>query len=152
MRVTALHKVGRQDGGRRRPQCAGRVSNLEPTIGLPPWYQERPGPAKTRGITYTWAADTPPFPRLLPLLLPTTLFYFLFLLPPFSPPPVVSPSPRLLPCLLSSLLFFRFLFFFRCQGTQLSGSFHHDAPTCPDVAVTFFHPLVLVLELSVAIP
>lgn len=46
VRATALHKVGREDGGRRRPQCAGRVSNLEPTIGLPTWYQERPGSAK----------------------------------------------------------------------------------------------------------
>lgn len=91
MRVTALHKVGRQAGGRLRPQCAGRVSNLEPTIGLPPWYQERPGSAKTRGIACTWAADTPPclFFFLFFCLLP--LFHFLFLPHPFSPP---SPPPR----------------------------------------------------------
>lgn len=79
-----LHKVGREDGGRLRPQCAGRVSNLKPTIGLPPWYQERPGSAKTHGMVCTWAADTPPY-----------LFFFLFfcLLPyplPFSSTPVFS--------------------------------------------------------------
>lgn len=67
VRITALYKVGREDGGRRRPQCAGRVSNLESTIGLPAWYQERPRPAKTLRMVYAWASDTPP--HLSPLLL-----------------------------------------------------------------------------------
>lgn len=101
MRVTALHKVGRQDGGRLRPQCAGRVSNLEPTIGLPPWYQERPGSAKTRGMACTWAADTPPCLFFFLFFCSLPLFHFLFLPPPFSPPPPPTPPPPPRPAFLS---------------------------------------------------
>lgn len=49
MRVTALHKVGRQDGGRLRPQCAGRVSNLEPTIGFHRGTRNAQDPPKPAG-------------------------------------------------------------------------------------------------------
>jgi len=71
---------------------------LESTIGLPAWFQERPGPAKTRGTAYTWAADTPPCLVFFLFFCLATLFHFLFLSPPFSParsprPPSPPPPP-----------------------------------------------------------
>lgn len=83
VRATALHKVGREDGGRRRAQCAGRVSNLEPTIGLPTWYQERPGSAKIhRDGMYVGGRYASP-----------CLFYLFFRLL-FSSPSFFRPLPR----------------------------------------------------------
>jgi len=130
---------------------------LESTIGLPAWFQERPGPAKTRGTAYTWAADTPPCLVFFLFFCLATLFHFLFLSPPFSParspvpphhrrrrpphpyPPSCSTCPALRLASHSALLHCASSFF-RCRGTRPSG-LHHDAPTCPDVAATFFHPL-----------
>jgi len=108
---------------------------LESTIGLPEWFQERPGPAKTRGTAYTWAADTPPCLVFFLFFCLATLFHFLFLSPPFSPTrspvPVITallilaPKPRLLLLCDSSLilLFFTVLPpFFAAKARGRAGS------------------------------
>lgn len=61
--------------------------------------------------------------------------------------------PRFLLLLLVLLHLFLTLLFFRpfpffSLPTQLSDLFHYGAPMCPDVAVTFFSLLVLMLKLS----
>lgn len=63
-------------------------------------------------------------PLLLPLLLLAPLFYFLFLPPPCASSTASSSSS----CF--SFAFSSFFPFFHCQGTQLSGSFHHGVHLC----------------------
>jgi len=95
MRATALHKVGRrQDGGRRRAQCAGRVSNPRihdwaPSV-VPGTPRTRQNPRNGIYVGGRYAS----VPRLLPLLLPRHLVPLPFSFTPiFSGPLPRSPSP-----------------------------------------------------------
>lgn len=131
VRATALHKVGREDGGRRRPQCAGRVSNLEPTIGLPTWYQERPGSAKIhRDGMYVGGRYASP-----------CLFYLFFRLL-FSYPSFFRPLPRRAKggqAYIRSAVYVRvsmnglssFSYFFLCRPSCMHASRDHES-TCLD--------------------
>lgn len=133
-----------EDGGRRRPQCAGRVSNPR----THDWASSVvPGTPRTRqnprDSIYVGGRYASPYLSSSS----SSSAYHLILLP-FSFTSIFSTLVALLPrchhrssrsaASYPTFLSFLLPFFSLSSCTQLSGSFHHDAPMCPDVVVTFF--------------